>query len=259
MNFLRFVSIEANDTNPIQKIGITIHYTDSLLIEENSLALWYWNTTSGNWIMLPSTIDPQNNIVTSYTDHLTNFALMGSTSYLPLLPLLLLLTPSGLNPLVYLALGLVAVGVVTVAALGLRRRREEQVPKTEAPTRYASTRTPQKSPTKYARTQTSRRKKIVEVPEQEMALKFSWPTPAPEKPRCVYCGLEVPENANYCPRCHGIIANCSVCSQNIASGDRFLECPHCGTLSHRDHLLEWIKVKGYCPSCKNKLRESDFD
>ncbi|WXG39494.1 MAG: hypothetical protein WED07_01445 [Candidatus Freyarchaeum deiterrae] len=49
-----------------------------------------------------------------------------------------------------------------------------------------------------------------------------------------------------------------MCSESISSGEAIVKCPRCGVLSHRDHLLEWIKVKGYCPSCKERLSQEDI-
>ncbi|MFB0559831.1 MAG: right-handed parallel beta-helix repeat-containing protein [Candidatus Lokiarchaeia archaeon] len=244
----KFVSIEVNDTTAIQGITIIIHYTDqevsSFNLNENSLAVWYWNETSGNWIKIPSIVDTQNNIVTAYVNHLTHFAILGRpippgtpfSSYLPFL--LLLLTPSGLNPLIYLALGLVAVALVTVATLGLRRRREAEVPEREMVLEVRRA------------TPTSWKPKREMVPVRQ--------TPITRRPQCVYCGCELSENAKFCPLCGKAIAICSVCNRDILSGEVFVECPYCHVPSHRDHLLEWIKVKGYCPNCKERLSRLDI-
>jgi predicted RNA-binding Zn-ribbon protein involved in translation (DUF1610 family) len=77
------------------------------------------------------------------------------------------------------------------------------------------------------------------------------------KSKCFYCGLEIPRDAEYCPHCGESRVRCSVCLGDIASGDQFVKCPNCGVLSHRNHMLEWIKVKGYCPNCRQKLKEID--
>ncbi|MFB0562839.1 MAG: hypothetical protein ACETWM_16700 [Candidatus Lokiarchaeia archaeon] len=51
-----------------------------------------------------------------------------------------------------------------------------------------------------------------------------------------------------------IIIYCSVCRKVIITGKDTLVCPNCGALSHRSHILEWLKVKGTCPSCGKSLR-----
>lgn len=83
--------------------------------------------------------------------------------------------------------------------------------------------------------------------------------PTPIKTRCSHCGSAVPENSNFCMFCgEAISGRCSVCNLEIISGDKVVKCPYCGALSHRVHLLEWIKVRGYCPNCKEKLSQLDF-
>lgn len=51
-----------------------------------------------------------------------------------------------------------------------------------------------------------------------------------------------------------VIIYCSVCRKVIIAGKDTLVCPNCGALSHRSHILEWLKVKGTCPSCGKRLR-----
>jgi hypothetical protein len=76
---------------------------------------------------------------------------------------------------------------------------------------------------------------------------------------CLFCGAKIPEDAKFCPNCGGAQLECSVCKAGIVSGDTLVKCPYCGVLSHREHLLEWIKVKGNCPNCSETLREKDVD
>nr|MDO8081270.1 hypothetical protein [Candidatus Freyarchaeota archaeon] len=49
-----------------------------------------------------------------------------------------------------------------------------------------------------------------------------------------------------------------MCQLDIASGDQFVKCPQRGTQSHRDHLLELIKIRGLCPNCRQRLKETDI-
>ena len=54
---------------------------------------------------------------------------------------------------------------------------------------------------------------------------------------------------------------CMVCKLFLEKNDKILQCPICESLYHRDHLLEWIKIKKRCPVCsqvliKNKGRNS---
>ncbi len=56
----------------------------------------------------------------------------------------------------------------------------------------------------------------------------------------------------------GVELSCIVCRGAIKSGAKTLECPRCGGVAHRRHLLEWVRVKGRCPLCRRKLRTRDF-
>ncbi len=163
-----FVSIEVNDTTAIDGITIIIHYTDQQIAElgldESSLAMWYWNESSGNWVLLPSTVDTGNNIVFAHTDHLTYFAVMGTPLGPPIPPylmfmLLFQLTQSELSPLIFLALGLVVIAILTVMGVIILKSREEMAPEIKAP------------------------------------------TPIAGRIRCPYCGGEILESANFCIYC----------------------------------------------------------
>ncbi|MBY9007567.1 MAG: hypothetical protein KGD63_12505 [Candidatus Lokiarchaeota archaeon] len=48
-------------------------------------------------------------------------------------------------------------------------------------------------------------------------------------------------------------AKCSVCGKNIEIFDDVSGCPLCGAKAHKDHLLDWIKMKHNCPICKKSL------
>ncbi|MHA1409132.1 MAG: beta-alanine-activating enzyme beta-propeller domain-containing protein [Candidatus Odinarchaeia archaeon] len=72
--------INANVTSGFN-ITITYHYNQSLIdelgINENQLALFYFNETSNQWEEVPTTVDTVNNVLTGYVDHLTVFAAFG--------------------------------------------------------------------------------------------------------------------------------------------------------------------------------------
>lgn len=71
--------------------------------------------------------------------------------------------------------------------------------------------------------------------------------------RCFSCG-EARTNINeVCPNCGIDTVLCSVCKLPISFGSEPLECYHCQHVAHKEHLLEWVKVKGTCPICQKKL------
>jgi RNA polymerase subunit RPABC4/transcription elongation factor Spt4 len=79
--------------------------------------------------------------------------------------------------------------------------------------------------------------------------------------QCAFCAekLRITEDMQYCRYCGQIIPQCRVCGSPIVYGDEILQCPHCKAYAHKTHLIEWIKVKGYCPVCGVDVEESkDF-
>ncbi|MHA2054260.1 MAG: hypothetical protein ACXAB2_11925 [Candidatus Hodarchaeales archaeon] len=48
--------------------------------------------------------------------------------------------------------------------------------------------------------------------------------------------------------------NCSVCRMEIQEVSKLVRCPDCGSPAHYSHLAEWLKIRGYCPICKKKIK-----
>ncbi|MHA1294134.1 MAG: hypothetical protein ACTSQJ_15895 [Promethearchaeota archaeon] len=48
-------------------------------------------------------------------------------------------------------------------------------------------------------------------------------------------------------------SRCSVCGKNIEIFDETAGCPLCESKAHRDHLIDWIRMKHSCPICKKSL------
>ncbi|MHA1150003.1 MAG: hypothetical protein ACTSR8_17335 [Promethearchaeota archaeon] len=51
-------------------------------------------------------------------------------------------------------------------------------------------------------------------------------------------------------------SNCAVCGKGIEIFDEVAGCPICGSKAHRDHLVDWVKMKHGCPVCKKSLNVS---
>ncbi len=71
--------------------------------------------------------------------------------------------------------------------------------------------------------------------------------------RCFSCGEKRTNINEVCPNCGIDTVVCSVCKLPISFGSEYLECYHCQNVAHKEHLLEWVKVKGTCPVCQQKL------
>ena len=49
------------------------------------------------------------------------------------------------------------------------------------------------------------------------------------------------------------VEKCTVCSSWLYEGEEILLCPSCHAQGHRTHLLEFLRTKGLCPSCNQKM------
>ncbi|MFX1328675.1 MAG: hypothetical protein ACFE91_11155 [Promethearchaeota archaeon] len=49
---------------------------------------------------------------------------------------------------------------------------------------------------------------------------------------------------------------CSVCGKNIEIFDELTGCPICEAKAHKDHLIDWVRMKHTCPICKKSLNVS---
>lgn len=52
--------------------------------------------------------------------------------------------------------------------------------------------------------------------------------------------------------------NCIVCKRKISKGQNFVVCPYCKKPAHYAHFVEFIKVRGVCPSCNGRLKAADL-
>ncbi len=79
----------------------------------------------------------------------------------------------------------------------------------------------------------------------------------PSRFRCIKCGEFITGSEAVCLECGAKQKRCTVCQQFIGQEELYNKCPHCKHLAHRTHLLEWIKIKGTCPYCREKLLRAD--
>jgi len=70
--------------------------------------------------------------------------------------------------------------------------------------------------------------------------------------RCFICGTPY-LGGNFCPNCGKEHQTCPICRKPILYGENVLDCTFCGIVAHAPHLLEWLRIKGTCPNCREKL------
>lgn len=79
----KYLDIEANSSlkNSINSVKIKIYYTDEEInnasVDENTLKIYYFNETSGQWQALNSTVNSSGNYVEVTIGHLSTFGLFG--------------------------------------------------------------------------------------------------------------------------------------------------------------------------------------
>ena len=54
------------------------------------------------------------------------------------------------------------------------------------------------------------------------------------------------------------ISKCMVCNIELSRRDDVVLCPHCHSLAHRNHLIEWLRTKSLCPSCGKELNQAYY-
>lgn len=85
------------------------------------------------------------------------------------------------------------------------------------------------------------------------------------------CGKWNSPNQTSCWNCNASLAmqkrqtfifetaeRCTVCGFWVYPGERVVLCPACHAQGHRAHMLEYVKAKGNCPVCNQKLNLNDI-
>ncbi|MHA1359942.1 MAG: PCI domain-containing protein [Candidatus Helarchaeota archaeon] len=88
----------------------------------------------------------------------------------------------------------------------------------------------------------------------EKMIKIQDVNTATKQQTCPFCNAAITTITDNCHECHAKFAKCGVCNLVIGN-EESITCPFCNNPSHTTHLLEWLKIKGYCPVCKHPLSE----
>jgi len=75
---------------------------------------------------------------------------------------------------------------------------------------------------------------------------------------CLNCGnfLEVTDDS--CPACGTPLPVCIVCFTPFKKGDIIVQLPCCSNYAHKEHLLNFYEIKGYCPKCLEPFSLKDL-
>jgi hypothetical protein len=80
--------------------------------------------------------------------------------------------------------------------------------------------------------------------------------------------LEWVKKTGTCPVCQNKLyeqevakVSCVVCGLEIRSDEKpekLTKCVHCGTLAHKEHFLDYIKISKACPECKKEFSTKEI-
>ena len=87
------------------------------------------------------------------------------------------------------------------------------------------------------------RLQVVEAAEPLMPKKFACPT----------CGAALEPHESSCPACGSTFPSCIICRRPVQAN--LTKTPCCGAYAHEPHLKEWIRIRGTCPMCREKLSD----
>jgi len=83
-----------------------------------------------------------------------------------------------------------------------------------------------------------------------------------QKKQCLYCEADLvdveDEGPIVCLNCGKKAPYCEVCKNIITAGEKITQVKSCNHVFHKNHILEWIKIKGTCPICKNQINEESL-
>ncbi|MCG3254911.1 MAG: E3 ubiquitin protein ligase, partial [Candidatus Heimdallarchaeota archaeon] len=77
---------------------------------------------------------------------------------------------------------------------------------------------------------------------------------------CYFCDalLEKVEDGGplICLNCGKKTRKCEICMKYMVAKEELVQIIDCGHVFHKDHLMEWIRVKKICPICKEKINDN---
>ncbi|MCE7748957.1 MAG: hypothetical protein GPJ51_11205 [Candidatus Heimdallarchaeota archaeon] len=80
-----------------------------------------------------------------------------------------------------------------------------------------------------------------------------------QKIQCIYCEAVLAEIEDegpiVCLNCGKKAPYCEICKNIIVAGEKIVQVEACNHVFHKNHIQEWIKVKGTCPICKEQINE----
>jgi hypothetical protein len=76
---------------------------------------------------------------------------------------------------------------------------------------------------------------------------------------CPHCDNKQSVLIKHCTECKKELSICQICKRGFTDNEVSIKCPHCLNHFHRNHLLEYVKIKGDCPVCKERLQADQLE
>jgi hypothetical protein len=117
------LQIIVNNTDITVNATLRIYYTldqlEALGLDENTLKIHYWNSTTEQWVAAESNVNTTDHYVWTVINHFSMWAIMGQTrAQVPEIPWLIIVT------------AIVVIAVIAVAAILARKRKTQPAGKT---------------------------------------------------------------------------------------------------------------------------------
>ena len=75
---------------------------------------------------------------------------------------------------------------------------------------------------------------------------------------CSSCGELFPVNETHCSSCGSTKPVCIVCLSDLGIEQEVVKLNCCSEYSHKEHIINWLNVKGFCPKCEKEIEKNDW-
>ena len=76
--------------------------------------------------------------------------------------------------------------------------------------------------------------------------------------QCPNCHNVIIKTSTFCPDCGYKIPRCEICKMPMLQEEQQGSCPYCKNSFHLSHFKEMVKIRGFCPLCKQEIKEYEI-
>jgi len=73
---------------------------------------------------------------------------------------------------------------------------------------------------------------------------------------CSSCGSLIAITEDNCPSCGSAKPVCVVCLSDLKGIDEIVKLSCCSSYAHKEHIDNWVSVKGHCPKCHREIQDN---